>query len=326
MRQILALALGVVVTACGASSASAPSATPATTQDNSTLACRMPVYRFVGGSAAGSFIDFPSGAITDASAKGTYYDTVVRRWLPIFRDQVSPDGLRYAFFDGWTVNPPTPTRVHVVNAATGAEMLAVSMPDMQPYFVMGFTNTGIYLGNGFGGRGPGVWRLDPDTGKVTKASDGFYPPDAQWIGVVDPKDPQPYRSAMTGMAGENRIDRRVAGGSATTWFYRPGHVLLWIPFAGAAKLLVQASWSDPANPAIGGVEYWLVTAPNRATEVAAYTYQESSPYSGLTDLTRAVADKHGVWIGGGQSLYLVTPSGSILREYAQSVYPAGTCS
>jgi hypothetical protein len=289
------------------------------------LACRLPVYRYVGGSAAGSFIDFPNGAITDASAHGTFYDAAVARWLPIFKDQVSPDGRRYAYFEGWSVNPPRAIRVHVVDAATGVDIRVVSMPDTQPYFIIDFTNTGIYLGNGFQGRGPGVWRLDPDTGTVMKVSNGLYPPDAQWIGAVDPKDPQPYRSAMTGMAGENRIDHRNAGGQTTTWFYRPGHVLLWIAFAGAPKLLVQASWSDPNNPAIGGVEYWLVTAPDHATELAAYSFQETGPYSGLTDLPRAVADRHGVWVGGGQALYLFTPAGSILREYPQSVYPAGTC-
>jgi hypothetical protein len=287
----------------------------------------LPAYRR-GGEETNWFIDFPALSVSIASEHGTFYDTAVSRWLPVFQNQVSPDGRRYAYTEGWSASPPTAPRVHVVDAGTGADIRVVAMPDAQPYFVIDVTSAGVNLGIGFEGRGPGVWRLDPNTGVVAKVSDGFYPPDATWLGVIDPSDPQPYRSAMTGMPGENRIDRRDPAGHTTTWFYRPGHVVQWIPFATNSALLVRADyWTDAANPALGGTEYWLVSAPDQARKLVAYTSRESSPYLDLSGgFGIAIADLHGIWIGGGQSLYLVTPQGAVLRVYPKAAYPASGCS
>ena len=357
MRQILALLVTAMLSACGGSaspgeashsaSASVSPSTPVSTAVPSPTAtapspspssapvlplttvgfsCRLPAYRR-GGEATSWFIDFPALSVSVTSELGTFYDTPVSRWLPVFQNQVSPDGRRYAYTEGWSASPPAAPRVHVVDAGTGADVRVVAMPDAQPYFVIDFTGTGIDLGIGFEGRGPGVWKLDPTTGVVTKVSDGLYPPDAQWVGVVDPKDPQPYRSAMTGMPGENRIDHRDTAGQTTTWFYRPAHLVRWIAFATSSALLVRSDWSDPANPSVGGTEYWLVSAPNQASELATYTDQESSPYRDLSNgFQSAIADAHGIWIGGAQSLYLVTLQGAVLRVYPKSAYPASGCS
>ncbi len=357
MRQILALAVTAVISACGgnaspgvashsasasvspsspASTAAIPSPTPTPASPSPSSApvlpltsvgfsCRLAAYRR-GGEATSWFIDFPALSISVTSELGTFYDTAVSRWLPVFQNQVSPDGRRYAYTEGWSASPPTAPRVHVVDAGTGADVRVVTMPDAQPYFVIDFSGTGVDLGIGFEGRGPGVWKLDPTTGVVTKVSDGLYPPSAQWLGVVDPSDPQPYRSVMTGMPGENRIDHRDAAGQTTTWFYRPAHVVRWIAFATNSALLVRSDWSDPANPSVGGTEFWLVSAPNQASELAAHKFQESSPYADLSDgFQNAIADRHGIWIGGGQSLYLVTLQGAVLRVYPKSAYPASGC-
>jgi hypothetical protein len=358
MRQILAITVMAVISACGGnaspglaahsppassvspSSPASPAGVPSSpTQASPTasgapvlpltavaFSCRLPAYRR-GGEATSWFIDFPARSVSDTSELGTFYDPAVSRWLPVFQNQVSPDGRRYAYTEGWSASPPSATRVHVVDAGTGADVRVVAMPDTQPYFVIDFTGTGVDLGIGFEGRGQGVWRLDPGTGVVTKVSDGLYPPDAQWIGVVDANDPQPYGSAMTGMPGENRIDHRDAAGRTTTWFYRPGHAVRWIAFATNSALLVRSDWSDPTKPNVGGTEYWLVTAPNQATELAAYTFQETSPYLDLSNgFPTARADSHGIWIGGEQSLYLVTLQGAVLRVYPKSAYPASGCS
>ncbi len=349
MRQVLTVAVVVMIGACSApqpsgdTAASSPrvafpvsptSAAASSTRQTGPIlplttlgfACRLPAYHYEGPSVVDTFIDFPSGSTTAASSHGTFYDAAVSRWLPVFQNQVSPDGLQYAHTEGWTVNQPKATVVHVVDAATDRDIRTVSMPDTQPYFVLDYSSTGVYLGIGYDGRGPGVWKLDPSSGSVTKVSDGLYPPDAQWIAVVDPKDPQPYRSAMTGEAVQNRIDHRDSAGQTTTWFYRPGHALWWVAVADNSALLVQAGWSNPTSASMWGIEYWLVTGPNQARELAAYTSQESSPYVDLQNgFPRALADTHGIWIGGTQSLYLVTQGGSILRVYAGSAYPAGSC-
>jgi hypothetical protein len=274
---------------------------------------------------AGSFIAFPAGTSMSAGQSGYYYDRAVARFLPVPRSAISPDGLRYAYTEGWLANPPTATRVHVVDARTGADLRSVAMPDTQPYFVIDFTSSGIDLGIGFEGRGQGVWKMDPNTGVVAKVSDGLYPPDAQWFGVVDAKDPQPYRSAISGMPGENRIDHRDAAGQTTTWFYRPGFELAWVAFIGTPALLVLAHSHDLTVP-VDNFEYWLAVGVGQATELAAYGSQQSSPYSGLYDGFRsAIADSHGIWIGGG-SLFLVGRSGNVQRVYGQAVSPANGCS
>lgn len=292
-----------------------------------TFSCRLPVYNSTGASAADSFIDFPSRKVTAAAGRGTFYDSTVARWLLVFQNQISPDGRRYAYTEGWGVSSSTPARVHIVDAATDADVRVVPMPDQQPYFVLDYTSAGIDLGIGYEGRGPGVWRMDPASGAVTKVSGDLYPPGEQWIGVVDPRDGQPYRSAMSGTAEANRIDRRSSTGQMTMWFYKPGHAVFWVAFAGDSALLVQSAWTNTADPAIGGTDYWLVTAPNQATELASYTYQQPSSYSDLgTGFFRAIVDERGIWIGGERGLYLVTQSGLLLRLYDAPAYPAGTCS
>lgn len=301
----------------------AESVVPIATVD---FSCRLPVYSYPagGGGAADAFIEFPGRSTVAANANGTYYDPAVSRWLPVFQRQVAPDGLRYAFTEGWGLSPTSPARVHVVDAATGNDIRVVPMPDMQPYFVLDFTAAGIDLGIGYEGRAPGVWTLDPATGHITKVSESLYPPDAVWTGAVDPRDPNPARSSESGQPQVNRIDRHDPSGATTTWFYLPGHGLLWAPFAGNGAILVQAYWMNQLDPTQGGVEYWLVTGPNRSTRLAAYRYPESGPIA-LGFGSTAVSDGHGIWLSGQQGLYLVTPAGSILRVLESPVYPAGAC-
>jgi hypothetical protein len=315
MRGILTLTIVVFVAACGGTSAQAPGP-GATGIAQGTLACRLPVYRYVGGAASDAFITYPNRSLMDAPGHGTFYDAAVSRWLPYFGNQVSPDGRRYAYTEGFSANPPTATRVHVVDAATDQDVRVVSMPDTQPYFVLDYVAAGVDLGIGFEGRGPGVWRLDVATGQITKVSSDLYPPDAVWRGAVDSRDPSPVRSQMTGTPEYNRIDRRAADGTTTTWFYLPGVGLRWIPFAGDSALLVEAQGS-------GGFEYWLVTAPGQGRKIASASDQA---YAALADgFGRGVVDSHGVWIGSQVSLYLVTNTGSILTEYDREAYPAAAC-
>lgn len=49
-------------------------------------------------------------------------------------------------------------------------------------------------------------------------------------------------------------------------------------------------------------------------------------YSDLSNGIRsAIADEHGIWIGGGSSLYLVKPTGQVLRVYGETAYPGNGC-
>jgi hypothetical protein len=272
------------------------------------------------------FLTFPALTRTQVGAGGYYYERAVSRWLPVFRQAVSPDGRRYAYTEGWAANPPVAPRVHIVDAATGADMRVVTMPNAAPYSVIDFTDRFVYLGIRYEANPPGYWSVDPATGAVAKVSDRYYQPaGAGWSGAVDPRDPNPYRSPFNGELGNNRIDYRDAAGLTTTWFYRPGRALNWVAFSGPQTLLVQVA-GHGADPSIGGIEYWLVTGPNQSAQIASYSYSQPSPYLDLMNgFLSAIADAHGIWIGGLQSLYLVKPNGEIRRVYGESAYPANTC-
>ena len=292
------------------------------------FSCRLPVidsrlFPF-------SFVDFPTRQPTPANSPGyIYYDEVVNRWLSAPRDVWSPDRRQYAIADPpqqprypqpatSAATLPAPTHVHIVDAATGADVRVYTMPDTKDYFVLEFTTKGVELA----ASAPGVWRLDPTTGRVAKVSEGFYAPEDEWIGTWDPRDALPSPASGYGYRNPaDRIDHRDADGTATTWFYRPGKVLTWLPFVGSTAVLVEVGTDD-------GVEYWLVSGPNRSTRLAGYSQngQQTLP---LTDMDtggfyRAVADMHGIWLGGG-SIYLITVSGAIERVDNQGGYPAGIC-
>jgi hypothetical protein len=241
--------------------------------------------------------------------------------VPVSRQAVSPDGLRYAYTDGWSASPPTNPRLHIVDAATRAELRIATMPDAQPYQVADFTSAGVYLIVGFEGVAPGVWLFDPATGAMTKVSNGFYPAvGPAWIGVVDPRDPNPQRSTMTDAAEWDRIDRRDDGGLTTTWFYEPGYALSWVAFAGSPAILVDATRQDSPTSQLQET-LWLIDAPAHARQL---------PLVGgiaelLSGFDSPIADSHGIWIGGPSSLFLARRDGAILRVLDGAVYPDNGC-
>jgi hypothetical protein len=200
------------------------------------------------------------------------------------------------------------------------------MPNAAPYSVIDFTDKFVYLAIRYEASPPGYWSVDPSTGAVAKASDGYYQrAGAGWSGTIDSRDPKPYQSPFNGELGNNRIDYRDAAGQTTTWFYRPGHALHWVAFSGTLAVLVYAGWRSE-DPTIGGIEYWLVTGPNQSAQIASYSDSQASPYMDLMNgFFSAMADAHGIWIGGQQSLYLVKPTGVIQRVYGESAYPANGC-
>ena len=337
MRLRWAVGVVLLVAACAApSTAENPPASTSTATDSSgqlrlttvDFNCSLPVYSYTGPRLIDATIALPTLTTTPGGEGSYYYDREVSRWLPVSRQAVAPDGRRYAYTEGWAVTPRAAPRVHVVDAATGKDIRVVTMPDANPYAVADFTSTAIYLVVQYEGTGPGVWSLDPATGVVTKVSDGFYhPAGAVWSSVVDPRDPNPTRSAMDGQPQPNRIDRIDGGGGAVTWFDKPGYAVYSIAFAGNKALFVQATIQDNTG-AMYKTEFWLVSAPGKQVRLAAYDgyLQPPSPYRDLSSgFFNAIADGHGIWIGGEHSLYLVKPNGQILRAYGQSAYPANGC-
>lgn len=303
------------------SSTSSPAITPQGPPVSAVdFSCVLPVYGQVSPHDS-AFISFPAGKLTSAKESGYYYDRAVSRWVPVYRQGVSPDGLSYAYTEGWSTSPPKAPRLHIANASTRKDFRVVTMPDAQPYQVVDFTTTAIYLIIAFEGTAPGVWRVDRRTGALAKISSGFYPPTgAAWMAVVDPRDPHPYVSPFSGNAEPNRIDRRDAAGSVNTWFYAPGYALSWVAFAGTPALVVSAFHQESPTAASDHL-YWLVEGPGHATRIP-FSGEPSELSAGFGS---AIADIHGIWLGGPSSLYLVRQSGIVLRVFGSAVQPANGC-
>lgn len=332
MRLRWAVGVILLVAACAApSTAKNPPAVASPSPTSSGILpltavdfhCALPVYSYANSHVIDSMLTFPALTSTSGGEGGFVYDRPVGRWLPVGHQAVSPDGRRYAFTEGWGIG--TAPRVHIVDAATGQDTRVAAMPDAQPYAVVDFTNTGIYLVVSYEGTAPGVWLMDPTTGAVAKVSDGYYQPaGAGWKSIVDPRDPYPVASALDGRPQPNRIDRLDGSGGSVTWIYRPGHALYAVPFAGSPALLVQANTSNATNT----TEFWLVAAPGKGVQLAGFSYDTSSESTYL-DLANgfftASTDVHGIWITGGNSLYLVKRNGQVIRAYDQTAYPAGVC-
>jgi hypothetical protein len=114
---------------------------------------------------SGNFVEDPAGAMvavpppTDRGAialrrtvkepqlqgpGGPFYSWSAARWLPVEREAVSPDGLRYTYAEPYwsTASYPSGSRVHVVNVATGLDRVIY---DVAPYTVIDFASEGIYV-------------------------------------------------------------------------------------------------------------------------------------------------------------------------------------
>src|SRR5713101_8116894 len=282
--------LVLLMLACSEPPASkSPSWPPTLATTRVDFTCRLPVLDFSSPGINDAFIDFPAGSLVPAGTGGFYYDEVVSRWLPVTRYSVSPDGRRYAIAKNPASGPPSPSRVYVVDAATGADLVMAVMPDQREYGVVDFTPPGVIVVPFGDPPEAGVWGLDPDTGVLTKTSDGFYQrPAGEWIGVVDPRDPNHQFSHATGspVAMPDRIDRRDASGNVTTWFYKPGYWLYPFAFTGSPRLLVQATH---VNTATGTEDY-------------------------------------GIWMSGAAALFLIGRDGSIRRVSDHGGVPVNSCS
>jgi hypothetical protein len=225
---------------------------------------------------------------------------------------VAPDGRHYAYMTGGigvTSSPPgmgltfSPPRLHIVDAATGAErVLALALTDQQPYGVEDFAADGVYVGSSWEGVRYGIWRVDPANGNVTDLGkqDHFVDDGTghAWVSQFDSRDPNPAPNAMGGLPMPNEVGRRdLKTGTVQVWFYHPGFtVAVAGAFVGGGVLV----WVEPSTG--GGHEYWVVTSPTDSRLVAH-----------LENGGGVMADTHGIWMGASDGLYLFTSEGSFKR-------------
>jgi hypothetical protein len=228
---------------------------------------------------------------------------------------VAPDGRHYAYMTGGMGLTPGPPRLHIIDAASGAErVLALALSDQQPYGVEDYAADGIYVGSGWEGTRFGTWRVDPANGKITDlgkqdhfADDGT---GHAWVLQLDSRDPNPAPNVMGGPPMSNEVGRRdLKTGTVQIWFYHPGFN---VAFAGAFIGGGFLAWVE--SPLGGKHDYWLVTSPTDSRLVANIEYGGG-----------VMADTHGIWMGAGDGLYLFTSEGSVKRVSDLPGDPANGC-
>jgi hypothetical protein len=281
-------------------------------QSNSAAAftCRLPVTTFTknGGSSSSQngFISVPSGTFTpDATGDGGTYDWAYRRWVPVPRPFLLPDGSAYVIeLDA----PDSHYEIHVVQVASGADKLILQMPYDNAYSVLAIKPEGIYLVPMLHRSGvpQGLWLLSSTTATLTEVPGAG---SLAWRLIEG-------GGAWGGPVGVDRLDRLdLSSGVVTTWFQHPVEPPIGIgsgygpeitAFDGSDRPLVElyppvdATASPARTTPIP--ELWLVSGPGQATKLTGIPLSDRFLTPGITDI-------HGTWLVGSDGFYLYTEAG-----------------
>ena len=266
---------------------------PAATPVGLNVRCRLPVVWITNPANPtqhAGFLSFPGQSLTEdrsAPAGSRFYDRAFARWLPVWRDAVSPDGAHYAY----TKTDPSATSgtVHVVDVATGVDKAIYTGGPME---VVEYGADGIYLTNGY--EVPiGLWLENPEGGQPRIISSTILFPrvtnGAAWGVTFNSADPDPASGGMTGPQNELlRID--LVTGASSAWWYQPGQDLRVMDADYSGDLFVQEFRESTTR-----VSTWAVTAPKTAQLV----YDDTNGTADLGPDNVAAVDANGTWFDAG---------------------------
>jgi hypothetical protein len=296
------------------------------------FSCRLPVSLGIGKGPQGEFIDFPSGRVTsDAKSPKLdslvrpgrelhdyyvtlYFDRVYDRWLPVSRSAVSPDGAHYVYTDRPILAQPDPqarANLHVVAVKTGVDVTFDGGDWSNPYAVLDYAAEGIYLITDTGTY-VGLLLMDPTTGLVTRVADllnvqGRADQSHVWAGWANPNDTNP----VTPSAPDQLDKVSLVDGSRAPWFYRPGSSVHFVGQDAAGHPIILVS-------DLSSAEYVLALAPGTSRSI--FVFGDKRP-----GLSNAIADKHGIWFGSTQGIYLYTVAHGLVKVSNQPGYPSNGC-
>ncbi len=298
----------------------APGASPGSSQGPGlALNCRLPI--FAGGPGSGGFIAFPNGSFiadprsavsvpspSPGSASpppqygygwqgwfGTTYDQAYSKWLPVPYRWVTPDGTRYAY-------PGQPDGIYVQNVATGTQ---IEVGEGKSWQILDVQSTAVYAITGQTG---GLWRL-PFSGTATQiTSTGYWQalsPNGFAYGTATSSVPQG--------AGNTILQLNLATGATVEFFTASFHQssVAGLDSAGNPIIYVQA------QPAI---QIWIGLSAGRANPIADLSYTNFYPNG------TPIADRHGIWLAGGNGIVLYVPGGGWYLMSSIGGQLAGGCS
>ncbi len=369
--------LVAMVSACS-SQASPPQANASAeaTPSSTLAACRLPVVSWYqpgnpvqlpSFGVQAHYVSYPSGAISTDPAdaftqvedgfgwrsaaapvlRGTgpvgYYDAAVKRFLPVPRAQVSPDGSRYAYMDFTQGGLYAYGQIHVVDVATGRDR-TLGLPAAL-FLIFDFSADGIYFTYGPYGQSAGLLLLNPDSGATRQVfPDGYVVAVADgeaWVAVneqdLHPTSPLPGGEGQPTIVVLNLLLRRdVKSGQVTEWVRRPltapGFQVLGI-YNGAPAVLVYLAAADDVRWSTSSVPYevWLVSQPSTPERVAASINSdlETNPWyrTGRVETSFAglgISDAHGIWLGGS-AIYLYQYGKGLTKVAAFPGFPSNGC-
>ena len=276
-----------------------PAPTPTPVSVVKALSCTIAISG--GGSGSGGFITFPSGQFRadpasrvttpDGDFWGLAHILATGRWVPVPRDWVAPDGLRYAYTTyGGGVRVVGADGTNWVVATGGTANTASGPRVAMSWRVLSSEADGIYVvpaQDGFSG----LYRVGYGGGVTQVAGDGYW--------------------------------------HAVGYGYAYGTITSWVP-SGAANTVVRLDLKTGArsdyytatsltsrvvgfavdgSPVVFGtgpqsVQVSLLTGPNRAVTLLSGA-PPSGPAQGMW-LNSALGDSHGVWLATNQGLFLYT--------------------
>ena len=312
----------LLVTGCtSGSTASLQTPKPTAT---ASLSCRLPVISpYEPGVPPGGWITFPGGQFerdpatlaNRLNAHVPSYDRAIKAWVPVEYRYVAPSGDSYILTNDAAL--PDPSAFYLVDVRTGTRRLVLGDgPPQAPgsWMVVNFAGAGVYLWSAGIQTVPGLWLLDPGTGKVRLVDGSHY-----WRMVVNgvawALDPEPS-SGSSQKQGVFRLD--IASGHVERWYEAD------LPAAGPSPVSMLSPDADGhVLIEIGGD-----SAPRLGLVVGPGQFRPLDVPVGFPVVNDGYLQNPGVWLslgGGGLALYTASDGVRIMTRQTDIFDVAGGC-
>lgn len=256
-----------------------------------------------------SNVSLPTGSsygYSGPGVSGSSYDYAKRRWLPVPRDYVSPDGSSYAY-----ASNDSDGGIYVVDVVTGRSR---EIAKGSPWRVVEWRAPGIYAMKADPTTGVyhGLYIIDTNTGAPRGLTAqgiwqaiGKY---AAWgIDFATPSNPDTSHTII-------RFD--LTTGQVVAYFDQPGSNVSVVAFDQQNRPIIDAS-NDVAQ------QVWALNGANNADRIYSGPGNRSSEYMSISP--PGVADSHGIWFGTGQGLMLYSNADGFKKMSGATGQVGGGC-